>query len=239
MTTNTSPTPYELARMAGCSDPDGVDSPGAQFLRDVWHAATRDRDAYADDVSDAAHDIADSAVPVYTRDVWATFTDLGAWAEDPSELGYDASDMEQAAKVCLYLIGQRLAGLLLMTSAEYEEAAAALGREHGAAGASWVFDGNTDPATYAECVRMDDDGDPEWFDWYGPQGGPLSGEWADGMTIGRLADELGLSDLVDPDVLDDLARVYEDAFDQGWHDEVMRVALYHVDIARADAEGEM
>jgi hypothetical protein len=79
---------------------------------DVWDAV-QDRDSYADDDSDAVGEMADGAVPVYTADVWRTFVDLGAWAEDPTELGVDGSDMEQAAKVCLYLIGERLASTLL------------------------------------------------------------------------------------------------------------------------------
>ena len=41
------------------------------------------------------------------------FVDLGAYHEDPSELGADTSDMEEAAKTCLYLIADRLIVALL------------------------------------------------------------------------------------------------------------------------------
>lgn len=113
-------TPWQLARIAGCSDPDSATSPGAVFLLDIA-AAVAERDQYPDDDSDAAAEIADGAVPVYTAEVWRVFVDLGAWQEDATELGADASDMEQCAKVCLYLIAERLAGALI---AEQDDSAA-------------------------------------------------------------------------------------------------------------------
>jgi hypothetical protein len=109
----------------------------------------------------------------------------------------------------------------------YEDAAEALGTEHGRAGASWVFDGNTSDETYRECVRMDEEGDPEWFDYFGPTSGPLSGEWADSLTPAALAEAIGLDD-PSPEVLDDVCRTYEDAYDNAWRDEVMRVAYLMV-----------
>jgi hypothetical protein len=102
--------------MAGCADPVGTTSAGGRFLLAVWDAV-EDRESYSDD---AVHEIADGAVPVYTLEVWAAFVDLAAWSEDPSELGVDGSDMEQAAKVCLYLIAQRLASVLMEQAREAE-----------------------------------------------------------------------------------------------------------------------
>lgn len=119
-------TSWHLARLAECSDPDRHDgygfappfdapdgyepSPGARFLRgvedDTLEALT---DGRWDDDGDAAHEIADSAVPVYTHERWATFVDLGAYNEDARELGADADDMTAAAGVCLYIIAERLA----------------------------------------------------------------------------------------------------------------------------------
>lgn len=112
---------YELADLADCAGPDTRESAGAEFLRDIYAAATEYRDGYAADDSDAASEIADGTVPVYTGEVWAAFVDLSAWREDPTELGYDGSDMEQAAKVCLYMIGERLAIALMEQASETDE----------------------------------------------------------------------------------------------------------------------
>lgn len=115
------PGPYSLAAPAGTYSPDSETSPGAQFLTGIasdvaGQIAYRLNDGEPfdlDEFNDSdRHEIADSAVPIYTAEMWATFVDLGAWQEDPSELGFDASDMEQAAKVCLYMIAERLASEL-------------------------------------------------------------------------------------------------------------------------------
>lgn len=104
---------YVLAGYAECGTPERPDSPGAQFLlavqddaREAWNEATNDDRL---DLTDEAHMVADDAVPIYTHDVWATFVDLAAYQEDPTEHGTDGSDMEQAAKMCLYMIAERLA----------------------------------------------------------------------------------------------------------------------------------
>ena len=106
------PNPYVLAGMADCASPDREDSPGARFLGlvadSVVEAVEND-----DDRDDIPWATADGCVPIYTYDVWRTFTDLGAWQEDPTEYGADGSDMEQAAKVCLLMIGERLAAAML------------------------------------------------------------------------------------------------------------------------------
>jgi hypothetical protein len=44
--------------------------------------------------------------------LWSEFTDLAAYQEDPTEYGVDGSDMEQSARVCLYIIAERLATAL-------------------------------------------------------------------------------------------------------------------------------
>lgn len=119
MTTQTR-TAWQLARMAGCSDPDSDSSPGAQFLNSIESDVLErieDNDGQWDD--DYAYEIADNAVPIYTYNLWTTFVDLGAWAEDPTELGNDGSDMEASARVCLYMIANRLA---YAVAAEHEDA---------------------------------------------------------------------------------------------------------------------
>lgn len=108
MTQTTTYNAYELARMAECMSPDSLDSPGAQFLlriQDDYNEAVEE-DYWNED--ETPHEIADNAVPVYTHQMWLTFVDLGAYQEDPSELGYENDDMDKAGSACLYLIAQRL-----------------------------------------------------------------------------------------------------------------------------------
>ncbi len=104
-------TVWQLARLADCADPDTLTSAGAQFLQSVEGAYEdmRENEATADDV----HEYADGAVPIYTHEVWATFADLAAWNEDPSELIGDQGDMTKGATVALYMIAERLLSALL------------------------------------------------------------------------------------------------------------------------------
>jgi hypothetical protein len=115
---------YALAELASCATPDGPDSPGAQWLRSVA-ADTLEAWTYdpLQDPGDAAHSIADAAVPVYTYPAWRIFVDLGGWQEldnDPDglELGSAAADALRASEsyrvpmLALYGIGRRLADAL-------------------------------------------------------------------------------------------------------------------------------
>ena len=106
------PNAYVLARMADCASPDREDSPGAHYLEMVAYSVVEavENDDNRDDIPFQA---ADECVPIYTYDVWRTFVDLAAWQENPTDYGADGSDMEQAAKVCLYIIGERLAAAML------------------------------------------------------------------------------------------------------------------------------
>src|SRR5262245_59250117 len=108
-------TPYTLASMADTASPDSTTSPGADWLQTIAHdfadmAEDIDDD---DDASDTIHERADALVPIYTYDIWATFTDLGAWGEDPTDLGWSGEDMEKGAQVCLYIVAERLLSALL------------------------------------------------------------------------------------------------------------------------------
>ena len=106
------PNAYVLARMADCASPDSLESMGAMFLTAVAEV-TVDATEYDDDRDEIPWTAADQCVPVYTYDVWRTFVDLGAGQEDPTDHGADGSDMERAAKVCLFAIGERLAAAVL------------------------------------------------------------------------------------------------------------------------------
>ncbi len=124
MTTTTEPAnAFQLASMAECGTPESSVSPGADFLRHVqtdvqerveWeieqnHAETIEEACDSLRDNGGLSEIADSAVPIYTHTLWATFVDLAAYQEDPSELGADSPDMQQSAGICLYLIAERLA----------------------------------------------------------------------------------------------------------------------------------
>jgi hypothetical protein len=109
-------SPFALASLADCASPDSVDSSGARFLARVARDVAErfiDTDDYTGPLGelesgDGAHEIADSAVPVYTHERWQTFVDLAAYNEDASELGGDASDLTALAGVALYMIAERL-----------------------------------------------------------------------------------------------------------------------------------
>ena len=104
-------TAFALANMADCSCPDALDSPGAKFLLDVQSATADHLDSDGD--PEELHEIADNAPDVYTWQRWQEFVDLGAWQEDPAELGGESEDMTAQAGICLYLIADRLARALV------------------------------------------------------------------------------------------------------------------------------
>ena len=108
------------------------------------------------------------------------------------------------------------------------EEARQLGADHGKASGSWVFDGNTDPETLRECLRMDEEGDPEFDDHWGGMD-PLSGEWADGLTPETLFDALGVEregreEELSESARDEIESSYEMAFRDAHRDEVLRTA---------------
>jgi len=102
---------WALAGLADCMDPDSGVSPGARMLESIRDAVLEEVPG-ARDLSDAAHEIADQVINVYTVGKWQQFTDLGAWAEDVSEFGPIRS-LDDGANAALYLIGDRLARVLL------------------------------------------------------------------------------------------------------------------------------
>lgn len=105
---------FEIARMVDVASPDAVDSPGGEWLEQVYGDAVEliadnDGDAYAVDDDDVA-DRADSIVPVYTHERWQVFVDLAAYTEDIAELGdVDPDDLTRSiAGVALYMIARRV-----------------------------------------------------------------------------------------------------------------------------------
>ena len=112
-------TSYELAGIAGCELTPGLEgwgTLGCIFLLNVrddlveraeWNA----REYGTPPTEDDCHEIADSAVPVYTHDLWRTFVDLSAWRQDDEadELTGAETDLDGRAQVALYVIAYRLA----------------------------------------------------------------------------------------------------------------------------------
>jgi len=110
--------PYTLAQIADApGGPDTRTSPGAQFLihvaGDVFEQARFAAENDEELSDDAAHEIADGAVPVYTHERWTTFVDLCAWAEDITDYQDPDGDMTDAAGIALYQIAARLANALI------------------------------------------------------------------------------------------------------------------------------
>jgi len=107
-------TVYALQDMADCTSPDTRESAGAVFLsrvRDdmVEHVEDIAPEDFQRETEETTWEVADSAVPIYTGEKWATFTDLGAYAEDVSELAGESGDMDHLGSVALYIIAERLA----------------------------------------------------------------------------------------------------------------------------------
>ena len=113
---------YELASAADCLMPDTPTSAGAEWLSSVRDDVLVEVHGVAAEdfnrlTEDTANEIADSAVPIYTGQKWATFVDLGAYQEDVSEL-IDTQDFDKMSDVALYAIAERLVGALLAELAE-------------------------------------------------------------------------------------------------------------------------
>lgn len=129
---------WHLANLAGCGSPDRPDgigvsppadlstvqpTPGAEFLRRVADDLAG-RIAYIFEDLDPAccdlerelenevHEVADGAVPIYTGERWAVFTDLAAWQEDIADYG-TPDDLTASAGAALYVIADRLACALV------------------------------------------------------------------------------------------------------------------------------
>lgn len=107
-----------------------------------------------------------------------------------------------------------------------------MGAAAGRNAASWVFDGNTDEATYKRFLDLHEAGDP-LIDEYAPRSGWLSGEDADAPTPQVLMDDLHVDmegDEIDLDPLrDELCEVYETAADEAYWAELERAARVQTD----------
>lgn len=96
-------------------------------------------------------------------------------------------------------------------------------QEHGRAAASWVFDGNTDKATYQRFLKGIDDGDPEVLDSIHSPVGDLSGDGD--YTVDDLMADAGWVPHDGTDLRDALAEQYACEVPQAFWDEVGRQAV--------------
>lgn len=113
MATAETRTVWQLARLAGVSDPDSLESAGAKWLTRVHDSAVEiceySTDAITvDDVDDAIHEQADSLVPVYTHHRWQVFADLAAYEVDVADLVGGGEDMTTLAGFALYEVARTL-----------------------------------------------------------------------------------------------------------------------------------
>jgi hypothetical protein len=76
----------EMATVAGCSSPQGKDTDGAKWLREVQDAGEemiRDlKDDFVKYPQDRVHEVADGQVPIYTNKLWNIWVDLGGYYFD-------------------------------------------------------------------------------------------------------------------------------------------------------------
>lgn len=105
---------YELARMAGCSEPDGHSTEGARMLDCVRDSVLRlitERRITLDDFNDDGQlsEVADDAPSCYTHTLWVQFVELGGYTEDCEISDAWPSDLTKAASLALYQIADRLA----------------------------------------------------------------------------------------------------------------------------------
>ncbi len=117
--TTTQPTVWTLAHMAEVASPDNVNSPGAEWLAQVYGAGLEVAESIHEkdwtvsamledgDAFDLITESADAIVPIYTHRLWAVFVDLAAYQEDVEEYG-PTEDLTQSAMVALFTIARRL-----------------------------------------------------------------------------------------------------------------------------------
>jgi hypothetical protein len=106
-TTLTDMNAYALARLAGCSDPQSLTSPGGIFLTNV-RDMTLQMLADNDITERRVWELSESAPDVYNHARMQEFTDLCAWQEDITDYTEPTGDFIKDAGVALMIIAERL-----------------------------------------------------------------------------------------------------------------------------------
>lgn len=109
------------------------------------------------------------------------------------------------------------------TERTYKTAAYEKGKEAALAAASWCCDGNTPQDHIRRMVKWFDDGDPQ-YEQYLPQRPNLSGEWEDGLTPTKLAEEI-LPNYAreEPDLIDEITEAFEEGVADHFEPECERI----------------
>lgn len=200
----------------------GINSPGPNLadLADSVLVEVADRDLEGADDSDVAHEIADSAVPVYTSDIMAAISEDAGLATWEPELGPafggEPTPTNIAAGV-LYELARNIADAAIRERREreaerleeLEDSARELGEDAAKSAASWATDGNSDVAERRRVLEMLRNGDPAADDFI-PRRPDLSGEFADAPTPQSVARELTGEDDPDSEIIDALADAWLD-----------------------------
>jgi len=91
------PSLYDLSKNAGLSTPDSPTSPGGKWLIDVWNRIEwmlDEKDDYSwDELQDRIYEEADSAVPVYTHNLWEVWIDLQGYNHPETYENYMVAHM--------------------------------------------------------------------------------------------------------------------------------------------------
>ena len=93
----------DMVDVAGCSYPEGNQTDGAKWLREVQSAGEemirylKDEGDYVQYPQDRVHEVADGLVPIYTNRLWNIWVDLGGYYFDGEYRDFsshtDTSDM--------------------------------------------------------------------------------------------------------------------------------------------------
>jgi hypothetical protein len=110
-------TPEDVYRILSDCDISTDSHEGSTWVRRVIGSvreAAAERAAGNDgrDWPDMIHEVADSAVPIYTYDIWEVFVGVRAYqwsAEVAQAFGDLSNDMEKAATIVLYYMAEQIA----------------------------------------------------------------------------------------------------------------------------------
>ena len=110
----------EAVQVAGCSSPEGKDTDGAKWLREVIEAGEEMMDdfnivddSYAKDAGSVIFEWADGQVPIYTNQLWNVWVDLGGYYFDGEYRDFSANSdtgdtMNRVAQADCYEWAERI-----------------------------------------------------------------------------------------------------------------------------------
>lgn len=122
-------SPWQLARLASCGEPDTDESPGAPFLQEIrdevvamFESVVYDHGldgVRVRDVEALCHDTSAEAIDTNTHGKWCTFVDLAAYLGTLGTGDLAPSKMDDVVDTALCTIGDRLVGTLARMLVEW------------------------------------------------------------------------------------------------------------------------